>query len=62
MLAYFNHMNRFLIKLDRFAAWILMAVIIFYGYSAGIDLTDYFYSQHQASLLDDYPIVGAYQK
>lgn len=32
-----------------------------HGYSAGIDLSDYFYSQHQASLLKRYPIVGTYQ-
>ncbi len=33
-----------------------------HGYSAGVDLTDLFYTQHQSQLLSRYPIVGAYQK
>ncbi len=33
-----------------------------HGYSAGIDLTALFYSQHPAQLLSRYQIVGTYQK
>ncbi len=33
-----------------------------HGYKAGRDLTAYFYSQHDASILSSFMIVGAYQK